>query len=454
MATKLKDVKDWYNLPPVKAPEPPLRGHKIEGYRYHSKDFFDLEWENMWTKVWLLLGRESEIPEPGDYQMEEVGPESFIMVRQNDGSLKAFYNVCQHRGARLVFNDIGFTDELTCPYHGWGWQLDGSLKHVQDPEDFPEGDPCGKLTLEEVKCETFAGFIWINMDPDCVPLKEYLGDVVEQWEAYEVEKWGRYLALTTVIPCNWKVIQDNFNESYHLPTVHPESDTSVECSYQETQFDMYDTGHHRMWMLSGRPSHTMEQSQGDILREPMISTLKNYGIDPEEYKDRPYDVREPLQKAKRKYGEEHGYTHYENLKDHQITDTYHYNIFPNVSVSVWADGFHFLRARPHPTDPTRALFDNWWYASEPEGETGPVFTAAGPVERGTEVEHDVFEYGEKSLGFAIDQDMAVTPGQQLGFRSRAFKGVYLSGQERRIRHYHEVIDDYIEGRRTAAKPHG
>ncbi len=450
MATKLKDIEEWRASPPEKAPEIPLRGHRMEGYRYTSKEFFDKEWEHMWTKVWLLLGREDEIPEAGDYQMEEVGPEAFIMVRQHDGSIKAFYNVCHHRGARLVFNDVGFTDSFICPYHGWDWQLDGSLKSVQDPEDFPEGDPCGKLTLTEVPCDTFAGFIWINMDPDCEPLRDYLGPVVEQWEAYEIQNWKRYQALTATIPVNWKSIQDNFNESYHLPTVHPESDTSVDDNYKYTQFDIWEH-HHRMWMRSGSPSQRLRGSEDELLREPLISTLQQYGLDPEDFKDDPFSTREALQTAKREYGEKHGYTHYENLKDHQMTDTYHYNIFPNFSVSLWADGFHFLRSRPHPTDPNQCVFDNWWYASQPEGETGDVFTAAGPVPRDEEVEHDVFEYGEKSMGFAIDQDLNVTPGQQLGFRSRAYKGAYLSGQESRIRHYHEVIDDYIEGRRPEKK---
>ena len=86
MATKLKDFDEWRKEPAPKWPEPELKGHKIPGYRYSSKEFFEQEWEGMWTKVWLLLGREDEIPEPGDYQMEEVGPESFIMVRQQDGS--------------------------------------------------------------------------------------------------------------------------------------------------------------------------------------------------------------------------------------------------------------------------------------------------------------------------------------------------------------------------------
>ncbi|MEK9893152.1 MAG: Rieske 2Fe-2S domain-containing protein, partial [Pseudomonadales bacterium] len=78
-------------------PDQTTRGSRIPGYRYTSREFFEQEWEGMWTKVWLLLGREAELPNPGDWQMEEVGPEEILMVRQKDGSVKAFYNVCQHR---------------------------------------------------------------------------------------------------------------------------------------------------------------------------------------------------------------------------------------------------------------------------------------------------------------------------------------------------------------------
>lgn len=446
MATKLKDVNDWRAQPSPKWPEPELRGHRIPGYRYHSEDFWKQEWENMWTKVWLLVGRAPEIPEPGDYQMEEIGPESFLMVRQQDGSIRSFYNVCQHRGARLIFNDIGTVDSFTCPYHGWRWEIDGTLTFALDPEDFPEGDPCGKLTLEEVRTEVFAGFIWINMDKDAVTLKEYLGPIWDDWNAYGFDTWKRYQAMRCRSPINWKVVLDNFNESYHLPAVHPESDTSIEENYKWTQFDLSEEGHNRMIMKAGVPSNSLKSKNVPLLREPLISTLKAWGLDPADFEGREYETREAIQKAKRERGKEKGYTHYENLRDDQLTDAYHYTIFPNFAVTAWADGFHFLRAIPHPTDPTKCVFDNWWYASQPAGETAPVFTAGGPVDRDAEVDLDVFDYGEKSLGFAIDQDMGVTAGQQLGFRSRGFNGVYLSGQERRIRRYHEIIDDYIEGR--------
>ena len=131
---------------------PPLRNVPILGDQYTSREFFDREWSFMWTKVWLLMGRSSELLEAGSYQVEEVGPESFIMIRQNDGSIKAFYNVCQHRGSRLLFNNEGTSDQIVCPYHGWEWAKDGSLSQVQDPEDFIDGTPCDDMTLVEVNC--------------------------------------------------------------------------------------------------------------------------------------------------------------------------------------------------------------------------------------------------------------------------------------------------------------
>ena len=133
--------------------------------------------------------------------------------------------------------------------------------------------------------------------------------------------------------------------------------------------------------------------------------------------------------------------------DEQLTDAFHYTLFPNFAVSLWSDGFHFLRARPHPTDPEQCIFDNWWYASQPEGETAPIRTTAGIVDRNAETEHEVFTLGERSMGRTIDQDIEIFPLQQAGFRSRGYEGAYLADQESRVRRNHELIDDYIEGRR-------
>ena len=438
------ELPDW--------PKQTLRGHRLEGHRYTSREFFAEEFEHMWTKVWLLLGREDEMPNPGDWQREDVGPESILMVRQADCSIKAFYNVCQHRGNRLVSEETGNVRRFVCRYHSWAYLTDGTLDYVQDPEDFPEGNPCGKLNLAGLPCESFAGFIWVNMDPDCVSLKEFLGPIWDDWSRYDLESWKRYVALTTTAPCNWKVVLDNFNESYHVPTVHRPMGTAaerkrmhsgVDTNYKNTRFDLSDQGHNRMIMPGGYAGVSLDED--GTIGEPLATIMREWELDPEAFKGRGQDTRKALQEAQRRLGPGRGYTHYAKLADEQFTDAFHYTLFPNFAVSLWSDGFHFLRARPHPTDPEQCIFDNWWYASQPEGETAPVRTTVGIVARDIEVEHEVFKPGEKSMGRTIDQDLEIFPLQQAGFRSRGFKGAYLSGQESRVRRYHELIDDYIEG---------
>lgn len=443
----MAEAQQWKHEPAPHWDKPELGDHSIEGHRYTNREFSEREFEHMWTKVWLLLGREDEIPKPGDWQREEVGPESIIMVRQQDDSIKAFYNVCQHRGNRLVFEEKGSTKRFVCQYHSWAYTLDGELNFAQDSEDFPQGDPCGKVRLVEVPCETFAGFIWVNMDQEAKPLKEYLGPIWDDWNMYPIADMKRYLAYTVNVPCNWKVIQDNFNESYHLRSVHPQASVTIEEGYKDTQFDMCNEGHGRMIMHAGYPARSLD---GNKMREPLTNLMQQWDLDPEEFEGRERDIRPALQQQKRKLGAERGLDYYDNLRDEQLTDFYHYNVFPNFSVSITADGFHFLRSRPHPTDPEQCIFDNWHYATNPKGASEPVGTPSGLVNRDAEVEHEIINYGDKSIGLGMDQDLSITTGQQLGFRSRGYKGAYLSGQESRVQRFHEVIDEYIQG----ARPHG
>ena len=431
------------------------RGHMIEGYRYTSKEFFAKEWEGMWTKTWLLLGREAELPNHGDWQMEEVGPEEILMARQKDGSVKAFYNVCQHRGNPLVDQKKGHVlRRFVCKYHSWAFMPDGTLNFAPDKEDFPEGNPCNNVRLEELRCETFAGFIWVKMDNDCMPLRNFLGPIWDEWERREVSTWKRTMANSMWLPCNWKIVLDNFNESYHVPTVHmggtPDTDRkkirgNIDTYFKETKFDLSNEGHNRMVMKGGYGVGQTDED-GNII-EPLASLLRYWELDPADFKDRPEDTREALQKAKRKLGPDRGYTHYANVPDEQLTDAFHYTLFPNFAVSLWSDGFHFLRARPHMSDPEQCLFDNWWYASPASLQEDAKMqrsNASGQVtQESEEKEVSMLSYPEDSIGPAIEEDVAVFVTQQRGFRSRGFKGVYLSNQEKRIRRYHELIDDSI-----------
>jgi len=246
-------------------------------------------------------------------------------------------------------------------------------------------------------------------------------------------------------------VLDNFNESYHVPTVHMGATTSfdrtkvqgnINTNYRETRFDLSDEGHNRMVMEGGYGVGSTDK-EGNIL-EPLASLLRHWELDPADFKGNPEATRKAVQDAKRQLGPGRGYTHYDKVPDEQLTDAFHYTLFPNFAVSIWSDGFHFLRARPHPTDPEQCVFDNWWYTSQAASDPNAVSmgaTAGG----GVGVEHKVMDYGEGWIGPAIDQDVEVFVKQQKGFRSRGFKGVYLSKQESRIRRYHEIIDDYIDG---------
>ncbi len=445
----LRELDTW----PVQV----TRGHKIPGSRYTSREFFAQEWEHMWTKVWLLLGRESQLPNPGDWQMEKVGPESILMVRQKDGGVKAFYNVCQHRGNPLVDDPKGSVKRFVCRYHSWAYLPDGTLNFAPDKEDFPEGDPCKHVRLEELACETFAGFVWVNMEKNCMSLKDYLGPIWDAWSQLDLGTWKRTIAKSAWVPCNWKVVLDNFNESYHVPTVHmaatPDTDrkkitSNINTYYKETRFDLSDEGHNRMVMQGGYGSGQTDK-EGNI-KEPLASSLREWGINPEDFKGRPEATRAALQDAKRQLGPSRGYRHYSNVPNEQLTDAFHYTLFPNFAVSVWADGFHFLRARPHHNDPEQCLFDNWWYSS-PAAIAHKEWVLGTQLEEGPEAEVTMIDHTTESIGPAIEDDLRVFLTQQTGFRSRGYKGVYLSDQEKRIRRYHELIDDYIEGRRTALK---
>ena len=424
--------------------KPAVQRHALDGERYTSAEFFQREWDQMWTKVWLLLGRESVLDSPGSFQVEEVGPESIIMVRQGDGSIKAFYNVCQHRGSRLTSATAGETESFVCPYHSWTYSTDGALIDARDAEDFPQ-NPCEHIRLAELACETFAGFVWVNMNPDCESLSEFLGPLWDDWSLYEPDEWQRVTSLTVRVPCNWKVLQDNFCESYHLPTVHPQLRDSHEDHYTATTFDMSNEGHNRMIMRGATPSVT-QYGDNPPLPEGIADRLRLWDLNAEDFVDRPLDAREALQRQMRVLGPARGHAHYDSLRDDQFVDAHHYNLFPNCSLTFGADGVLLQRMRPDPVDPNKCVFDHWYYAFVSAG-TQVVGAQTNIRVDGLGAEHEVFDYGDKPMGIIPDQDVAITMGQQLGLKSRGYTGAYHAGQEDRIAWFHQVIDEYIEDKR-------
>ena len=425
--------------------DPPVRGDVITGDRYWSKDYMDLEHKNLWPRVWHLGGLVAEMEEEGDFVRHDLGKESVIMVRQADGSIKAFHNSCRHRGNRLMFTEIGGAPRITCSYHGWQYSADGVLRSAQDADDVVGGNPCGKLRLLEVRCETWGPFIFFNMDPDAKPLLEWLAPIPEKLQNYNMDDWVRVMFLTARADCNWKIIRDNFNESYHLPNIHPELATFINDGLPDTVFEIYPGGHNGMWMKGHQATSRVGALAKGEVPPPLDGIAMAWGLNPADYKGRTNDIRTDIIAAKRKLGPERGFHHYANMTDQELVDYYHITLFPNLTLTMAPEACQVLRTEPHPTDPEKCIFDHWYLMPPIKGMT-EVETPIGVIP---------FRWAERvrtthgdgaSLGAVADQDLSIAAGQQMGLHSRGYIGANLTHQEKRIQRFHELLDDHVYGR--------
>lgn len=428
-----------------------LRGDPMTGDRYYCPEFAKKEWEHMWTRIWHVAGLTSELPEPGDYIVHDFMHESVIVVRQDDGSLKAFYNSCGHRGQRLAWDNAYAAEGFHCPYHGWLWGRDGVLKYAQDPEDFPQGNPCGKLKLRELRCDTWGGMVWYTMDDNAPSLMDYLAPLPEIYKNYPMETAVRVFWMKINLNTNWKFATDNFSESYHTRTAHPQVPPWIDQDVDSARHEMYPNGHGRT-VQPMRPSLTDRLPEG--VPHPFDAILRQWNIDPDAYPD--YETKAwqgwlDLKAAKRRLWKERGYKHYEHMTDEELTDSPHTVIFPNVTISFLPDNWIFFRTEPHPDDPNKCTFDLWCMAYPVEGMTEVESIMAG-VQPLREAELIVRDF-DNGLGVPeikdqiVYQDMLLAEGQQRGLKSRGYTDAYLTGQETRVRYFHEVLNDYLEGRR-------
>jgi phenylpropionate dioxygenase-like ring-hydroxylating dioxygenase large terminal subunit len=428
---------------PQKVTEPKLRMDPISGERYTSKEWFHREWQQMWLRTWQIAGMACHASAPGDYLVADLGPESILIIRQDDGRFRAFFNVCPHRGTRVLSGPDGYAERITCPYHGWQFDRAGNVVAVPNADDFRQGDPCGKLRLAEVRCEELFGMVWFNMDPKAPTLAASLGSaVVSEIGSYRMQDMVRVLNMTAEAECNWKLITDNFNEAYHVQILHPELIPYIENDGNTCQFDLLDNGHNRGWFPAYQPARVF---QGESVAEPLVSLMAEWGLDASKYAgSQGFErIRSDIQMQKRKLGPGRGFRHYEHLKDYQLSDYIIYNLFPNSVITVGPDGVQLLRPRPHASDPARCFFDHWWLVPRIEGREFTPSPAGGPDLPVEDAPLEIVKYGEKTLGRTADQDLSIGAIQQLGLRSAGFGNFYLCHQERRVQHFHEVLNDYM-----------
>jgi Rieske 2Fe-2S family protein len=200
--------------------QPTERARTLPGRVYHDPAIFDWEHEQWFMREWLFVGREEDAPEQGSFFRCEVAGENVVVVRGNDGVLRAFYNVCRHRGATVVEEPSGRMVRFQCPYHAWIYDLEGNLRpprHTDTLEDFS----CAAFSLLPVRCETWGGFIFLNLDGDAPPLADHLGEFPAHFDRFPLASLRRAKRMEYEVRANWKALMENYAECYHCPGVHP-----------------------------------------------------------------------------------------------------------------------------------------------------------------------------------------------------------------------------------------
>ena len=418
--------------------------------RYISEDFMQSEWEGIWTKAWLFAGLESDLLEPGDFFIYDIGRESIVITRNDENEISAFYNVCQHRGNRIVTLESGSFSKVSCPYHGWTYGLDGTLEHVPDRELFKEGVPCEEKSLKPVKVSVWAGLVFINMDENSSSLETFLGPIVDQLKPYKFEKMNLVKHQTvSLLETNWKTVRDNFLEQYHVDFIHPQHASFVDCCDAEN--DLWPFGHTRTMVTS--PVVNPRYSTPDEPPEFMKDYLKGLRLNPDDFHGKVPEIRKAIQKQKRVIGDELGFD-FSEFTDDQVSDVLQYDIFPNIFMTIHPERLWIFGPKPHHSDPNKCSFTKWSFqipSHQVRDESKELELLPGSSfyeQTGSRPEHDIFTredvvQGRKSLTVTIDQDIHYLNDMQAGMHSKGFDRATLSNDEERLQHFHDWVDNWI-----------
>lgn len=424
-----------------------------------SPEFLQLENERMWPKVWQIACREEELPKVGSFVTYDIAKESIVVVRTAPDRIKAFFNICQHRGRILMEPQAGHTKFLFCRFHGWRYSLDGELLRIPEEEDW-EGCPTfdkKELGLKEVLVDTWGGFVFINMDLDAEPLAQYLDPIPKFLDCFEFEKWRYRWYKTVILPCNWKTVLEGFNEAYHVASTHPQL-----LDNQGDDFTRARTyGRHGMYFFppdrrpSGAPATKTGRPVPDDLRPGLVAffdsmdkTLKAM-FTPRAIAASRRLLEEvgPTNDAELLFGELQRF-HREAAEDEgagwpplspkqQFEAGTEWHMFPNHVFLHLADGSIAYRARPNGDDPNSCIFDVWSlvrYAPGAEPELKREFYPDWTVDT------------EKNFGLILSQDFANFHLVQKGMQSRAFAGSRTNPiQEAEIPNMHRALYEYVFG---------
>jgi choline monooxygenase len=217
------DARDAVERTPTVPVAPPDRtplGAALEPNLYLEPEIVGLEQRAIFERTWQFAGHVGDLAERGSYLTTEVVDQPVLVVRDHDGEIRAFRNVCRHRGSRLLAGSGSCGKAIRCLYHGWTYRLDGRLIGVPEGREIADLDK-SRLGLHEVRAEVFCGLIFVNLDPGAEPMGERLSGLAERLARYDIPRLERFGKGGDTQPANWKVVVENYIEGYHIPIAHP-----------------------------------------------------------------------------------------------------------------------------------------------------------------------------------------------------------------------------------------
>ncbi len=420
---------------------------------YISADYARAEQERLWRRTWLQAGRVEDIPDVGNYITYDIGPDSIIIVRTGPAVVRAYYNVCPHRGRRLIDtppgarNARGTKANFICGFHGWTFDLQGRNTYIEHRDDWQGCLDDHRTSLGTVHVDQWGGWLWINLDPDAAPLADYLDPAASLLEPYQLHnmrpRWRKWI----VFECNWKVALEAFNETYHVATTHPE-------------FNEF--GQFRGWARShGLHTHIGYEAPKDVgedagkLRlgsgpDPRVSTAELQVFTWENANTN--TTMTLVEAAKRLVDELPEGTAAADVSKHWIqsaraadaargvvwptVDPTHtakagtaWQIFPNFQIGQAVNNMLCYAARPFGTDPDKCIFEAAVYELYPEGEA--------PVTEWTYT-------APQDWPPVLQQDFANMAAVQQGMKNAGFRGTLPNPyMERSIVSLHRNLAAYM-----------
>jgi len=437
------------------APAPQVAGGVVPAHNYISPEFLREEAEFLWPRVWQMACREEEIPKVGDFYTYDILDQSIIVVRAEEDLIKAYYNVCPHRG-RTLTEGCGHTARLFCKYHGWQWKLTGENSRVVDRHEWGSDLTDEDVALRDVKVGRWGGWVYINMDPDSVSLEEQLEPAKMFLDPYDLGGLRYHWRKSTILPCNWKVALEAFNEGYHVQTTHNQM-----LKYMDDLTRSYAHGRHAhfgYWealpsgsksrrLTGGEPTEDIREGLLAYM-EDMAATLNAGSSVQTVFAARrvmeevpagtpPMEVLQKFGQYIYEYSASQGAAFPPITPEQMYAAGIDWHLFPNQIMLQGPTGLLGYRARPNGMDPDSCIWDVYSlqrYApgSEPK------------VEQEWSQDHEDVAFWGKIL----TQDYQNMAAVQKGMKSRGFAGARPNPlQEVAISNFHKSLGEFIdEGR--------